>query len=363
MPKTVNSKASTRNPFFYLLMIALTATATALAILAVSALTGLNPNGGKSNYERELAKTGYEILKFRARKPYVMFRPMPNIGQINSLGYRSPELPVIKGENELRIAMLGGSVVFGAARDTSIVARLAQRLQEAPELEDREITYINAGVPSAVSGQELASFIYELVDLEIDLIIVLDGFNDFYSAIHYDPRPGYPYDFIVEEYRYYRFEKGTWRTLLYHFFQDRFVNLRPKAIVGDYFEALGMERPRFEDAKDRVVDAYIENVSKISRIAGAHGIKAAVFLQPYSPQHNQRDGADGTRIMQLFNMASERFQELAQENSADRVFYDLTPLSYEMKDLFVDVVHFKPEGNEILTRKIHSILKQAGMLV
>jgi len=123
---------------------------------------------------------------------------------VNSLGFFSPELRTTNGPNEFRIAMLGGSTVFCApTRDTALAAQLARALEERFKwARAKELTYINAGLPSGVSGQELAQFVYHVLPLEVDLLVVLDGFNDVELGLAYDCRAGYPYDYVVQEYRY-----------------------------------------------------------------------------------------------------------------------------------------------------------------
>ena len=111
---------------------------------------------------------------------------------IDSRGFWSPEISRAKGPGEFRVAMVGSSVVFCApTHELSVVAQLAKRLkQDVPGLRDRRITYINAGLPSGVSGQELAQFIHHLLPLNIDLFVAYDGFNDFYCPLNgYDLPP------------------------------------------------------------------------------------------------------------------------------------------------------------------------------
>ncbi len=224
----------------------------------------------RSDYEKELEKLGTGMEDLRARSPYVMFRPqsVKNSTQINSLGFHSPEISIDKKTNEFRVAILGSSaayngaysIVNGKLHDATIIGILTNILKtNVASLRRKDVKYINAAIPSAVSGQELAQFIWHLLPLKIDLLIVFDGFNDFWGPLNgFDPRDGYPYDYFVEEYRYYKFTSDK--------------DYRSKKLV-DYFKELGIKKTPISELKPKILNAYFENISKISTIANAYGIK------------------------------------------------------------------------------------------
>ncbi len=303
----------------------------------------------------------------RARAPYVMFRPTPGKGGINSLGFNSPEISNDKKPNEYRIAMVGGSVVFTGGHDSTIVAYLAKILKERdPRLKDKEITYINAGISSAVSGQELAQLIYNVLPLNIDLLVVFDGYNDFYCPFNYDRRPGYPYDYIVEEYRYYKFnsEKKWWDTFSSLFDTGLFRKSTPK-IVHDYYEELGIKKPTMEEATAQTVDIYFRNITYMATIANAFGVKVAVFLQPYSPKHNKvnPERPETGSLMKVYGMARERFRELAKGNSPNRIYYDTVPMGLTtLREMFTDGAHFPEEANRMMAEEMYFVMKKERMV-
>jgi len=316
----------------------------------------------RSDYEKELEKFGYHFGELRKRVPYVMFRPAPGTRGINSLGFRAPEISTDKKENEFRIAILGGSVAFNFGRLTELTEILKTNV---PKLKEKDVKYINAAIPSAVSGQELAQFIYHVLPLKIDLLVVFNGFNDFYCPLNgYDPRPGYPYDYFVEEYRYYKFtsEYGGKLKSFLSLFKEGFITPSQQRIATDYLKELGINRPANSELKPIILDAYFENISKISTIANAYGIKSAIFLQPYSPIHNDPKRPEVKDLLDIYAMASKRYRALSEKNSAQQIYWDLSYMSDKMKGLFTDIAHFREEGNEMIAEEMYSVMKKNRMI-
>jgi lysophospholipase L1-like esterase len=92
---------------------------------------------------------------------------------INARGYRGPELrPREPGLS--RIVILGGSTAFGfgiASDEDTFAARLERELAPAEA--------VNAAVIGYVSEQELALLRTEVLDLDPQVVIAFDGWNDF----------------------------------------------------------------------------------------------------------------------------------------------------------------------------------------
>lgn len=332
----------------------------------------------KSDYEKEIAIIG----DLRARAPYVMFRPKPTKGnpQINSLGFHSPEISKEKKANEFRIAILGGSAAYngtyaiqdGKIKDETIIGKLAETLKNnSPSLKGKDITYINGGIPSAVSGQELAQFIWHVLSLKIDLLIVFDGFNDFWVPLNgYDPREGYPYDYFVEEYRYYKFSSDkNYTSEKIMDYLKKLITLDPalfnrqQSITKDYFKELEIVKPPFAELKTGILNTYFDNISKISTIAHAYGIKSAIFLQPYSPIHNDPQRPEVKEILDIYAAAADRYKTLSENNSSTRIYWDFSSyMSEKMKPLFTDIVHFNEEGNKLIAEEMYSVMKKSRMV-
>ena len=93
--------------------------------------------------------------------------------------------------------MLGGStIVTGGLLEDTVPAAIEAHLQLNGLPQAR---VYNFGVVSFVSGQELSLLVHRLIDLKPDLVITYDGGNDIFESWFYDPRPGYPFNFVVWE--------------------------------------------------------------------------------------------------------------------------------------------------------------------
>lgn len=351
-----------RKIIFYLLMALIPVIFLGMALKTLKARTLV-----RSDYEQGLKHVGMDIVDLRARVPYVMFRPTPNKGGMNSFGFNSPEISKDKKPNEFRIAIVGGSVAFnGKFNSSTIISYLANILKtKSPKLKDKEVTYINAGIPSAVSGQELAQFIYHVLPLNIDLLIVFDGYNDFFNSFNYDRRPGYPFDYIVEEYRYYKFksDKKWWDTFT-SLFDTKLLNKSAPKIAHDYYEELGIKKPTIEEGISQTIDIYFRNIQYMATIANAFGVKAAVFLQPYSPKHNplNPERPETGALLKCYEITGKRFKVLSKENSPKRIYHDMVYMGFKMQDLFTDIAHIPEEGNRMVAEEMYSVMKKHGML-
>ena len=98
---------------------------------------------------------------------------------INSDGFRGPEIQEIKSEFHYRIFVIGGSTIFGAGStsdETTIPALLQKRFNELEQ--DFDIEVINAGIVSANSISEKLYIENYLLEFNPDLLIIYDGWND-----------------------------------------------------------------------------------------------------------------------------------------------------------------------------------------
>lgn len=103
---------------------------------------------------------------------------MRGLSGINVWGFRGPTLGR-KQTQETRVAMLGGSTVFGFGLrpEEAVPALLERRLNERGAAEGRRFSVANLGAP----GQGAYSFSYDLADyafLDYDIAILYEGYND-----------------------------------------------------------------------------------------------------------------------------------------------------------------------------------------
>ena len=92
-------------------------------------------------------------------------------------------------------------------------------------------------------------------------------------------------------------------------------------------------------------------------------IKSAIFLQPYSPIHNDTKRPEVRDLLDIYAMAGKRYKTLSEKNSATQIYWDFSSyMSHKMKPLFVDIVHFTDKGNEMIAEEMYSIMKKRGMV-
>lgn len=101
---------------------------------------------------------------------------------VNSLGFRGPEIATEKTHGTQRIVVMGGSSVFGylvPGKDSAsgqLAAILTQQLQQAGC--DQPVEVINAGVPSFTLAQCLGRFETQVAPLKPDVVVLYLGWND-----------------------------------------------------------------------------------------------------------------------------------------------------------------------------------------
>lgn len=99
--------------------------------------------------------------------------------QVNSRGYRGPEIALPKPAEVYRIVAVGGSTTYGLFLD---LWQLAYP-QQLEEILQRDYGYggvevINAGVPQYSTWESAVNLLLRIPDLEPDLIIIYHGIND-----------------------------------------------------------------------------------------------------------------------------------------------------------------------------------------
>ena len=122
-------------------------------------------------------------IDVRYANPYTMF---------SRFAYGSQESAKTRGE--FRIFMLGGSTVEYGNPPLPVYVE-----QELKRRGFENVRVFNYGVISQNSGQELAHLVFHVLDSEPDMVVFYDGGNDIMDPLLYDPRPGYPFNFLAYE--------------------------------------------------------------------------------------------------------------------------------------------------------------------
>jgi len=200
--------------------------------------------------------------------------------KLNSKGYRGKEAIAPKPEDEYRIIMLGGSSVF--VGKPTISDLLEEKFKNNGY---KNVKCYNYGVVSSVSKQELVRLTLEVSELEADLVIMYNGANDIFSPVSLDPRPGYPFNFIVYEKNpllhrkrkaypaldLFLYGSNVARIVAPNYFEKRFVNLAQLQKEAGYMT---------EEWMNEISKQYVSSIIKADKIAKAFGSELVVFFQP-----------------------------------------------------------------------------------
>ena len=98
---------------------------------------------------------------------------------INSFGFRGPEITKEKPDDVFRIFVIGGSTIYGygATSDKTTIPGFLQQEFNSEKL-DLKIEVINAGNPAFDSFDEVFFVKNKVLEFEPDLFIIYDGWND-----------------------------------------------------------------------------------------------------------------------------------------------------------------------------------------
>jgi len=122
--------------------------------------------------------------------PYTLITLNPKskdygLTQINSLGFRSPETSVEKLPGVVRIVCLGGSTTYGSSVPKPEQAYPAQMQEFLRQKTGHvKIEVLNGGIPYASSFEVLSTFLYRVLPLEPDLVVVDASLNDVEPLLH-----------------------------------------------------------------------------------------------------------------------------------------------------------------------------------
>lgn len=318
----------------------------------------------------------YEDDVFRYPSPYMHFTAKPGIEidanphmadtqhpiRINEYGMRVETDINAAAPGVLKVFVLGGSTVFnGTPLSSTIPGLLQERLGDGYRV-------YNFGGVSYVSGQELDLLMHRVLELDPDYVITYDGSNDIVQPYNYDPRPGYPYNFMVYEKGVQLFHQrplGDIVTLL----------LRKSAVMSKLFrrplnarllslddlrKSSGYLSPEWER---EIVSHYADNIKKFCTVAKGYGFKYAAFFQPMvhfkeprTPSEESHLGGEDFQkyIHRQYARTKESYSELEDLDESQCLFHDMSlSLSGVGEELYWDYVHTNNRGNEILAETIY----------
>lgn len=316
-------------------------------------------------------------------------------------GFRQDNaVAIIKPENTVRIIVLGTSALYGAGaaapypthrplyNDETITYFLEQELRDRLKQDGRHysVEIINAGTSATKTFHHLLRLNDSLLEYSPDIVVNLDGHNDFYVDKIGDRWNGYSYSttILVDEFigrtAYLPLFTGVRMLAPY----SNFFNLVEKALKRIWYTTkvhgnplpntphydFGIINDHGRDIGEAARRSYIRDLWQIQSLGQYAGYDHAVLLQPEvvfeksallseSDRHIQELTVElqGNDSVELMKDVREQLPALFQ--GADIPYYDLGELaSVETSDsqLYTDYCHLTPQGSAVLASKMAEIL-------
>lgn len=300
-----------------------------------------------------------------------LFRPHPDLGydlrpgfrmksgmyaiSINSLGFRGPELSLVKPTSVRRIAILGESAVFGyMVSDGQEAARLVEgRLAE----NGRKVEIVNAGVPGYNLFQTTRRFRECVAPLSPDFVVLYLGWNDLPYIVSDMPR----------DERFQRrpiapaWQRSMSRSTLYGFVVYRLLarplRLAPADIGGVRPTQLGLAQ--FRENLRELGDAVRASGARMivcSQANAAHARAAGALRAALSLKQEEIEPI--IALGQLLRDELERFAHEFQADFAD-IYNEIAPTT----EMLADYVHLTHGGEQrladILAQRLAPLLEPA----
>ena len=307
----------------------------------------------------------------RVAHPYIQFKGSAGTGGHNKLGYGGEMPAPEKADGEYRIFVLGGSTVrFG----NPTVSELLEQMFHDEGFD--EVRVFNIGVSGSNTGMELARLVFDLPQYEPDLVVSYSGGNDINLPVWMDPRPGYPYNFMVyENHPLYVEDYPTFALAAYGSHLIRLFG-------NSYFQERFSQRGRLKqsagwntaDWRDGIAEAYVRNMQTSAKVASALDAEFVAFLQPMlfskknrSPKEQaylegiaRRAGLTEADLVSYFHDVRTGIRKRLDAPGAEASlrFVDLSS-AYDStsETVFPDFIHTGPDARRHVTRMMFETLR------
>jgi lysophospholipase L1-like esterase len=287
--------------------------------------------------------------------PYVMFKgksgALTGYGseRYNAHGYRGAYPVMPKPPEEFRIIVLGGSAVWEG--DTMLTEYLQQALHQQGQT---AAAVYNCGIVAANSTMQWITVMNEVADLHPDLIIFYDGANDILHPLHYDPRPGYPFNFLIYENN--PFLMRPFPALLMLAYKSNLFRLAARRYLAERISKLTSLRKKhgyLTDAwQERIARVYLTNQKKTASFCHSTGIHFLTFFQPsvyskkiLSDTEEQFVSVRSTEQNHFTRLTDKIRQHVARDSLMASCFIDLSgAFDHQQQTIFRDDIHMSNEG-------------------
>lgn len=317
-----------------------------------------------------------------------------------------------KQKNIYRIFVLGGSTVWGrgvSSNEDTIPAQM-EKMINVNSRYPFKVEVINAGMRGWMSYQEFCYLTKDLLYYEPDMVVVLDGINDFYYPQNIQKLPpnlSPPLAEMermlnmLEESRFYMLcyhIKGALRCIfqpfvakckgVYGFVRDRSylldmmrkivyrINLRNHP--GKHVGISALKKTTITSNRFVSYSYYLQNLKNIIGVCRINSIDCVILFQPtlgsgqkryMIPEEdsllNEIDASfqmvDAVAILsEYYKKLSGEFKKLKSQYQGEHLFIE------DLSDIFADVhpkvyddaIHYNTEGSKILANRISNIIEE-----
>lgn len=265
--------------------------------------------------------------------------------EINSRGFRGPEIDVPKPGGTTRIAFLGGSQVFDVNWDNWPLH--VGKLLSTP---DRPVEVINAAVPGHATTDSLGKLVTDVWMLEPDVIVVCQGWND----IKYFPfvTRERPYVDVVRPppHDYRNYPTGLDRLLCVSAFYRKARHGLIYAITRGEDGALSGPPRKIQEWGPRQYQLSVQAICDVGQNLGARVVlcKQPTLPTPDSTEEDQRKmayprGLDHEELVKAITACHRAIEEVGAEKGCTVI--DLTESISGRFEYFTDQIHFTPAGS------------------
>jgi lysophospholipase L1-like esterase len=312
-------------------------------------------------------------------------------------------------QNAFKIFVLGGSTVAGhgaSCNDQTIPAQLERLISE----KYNNVQVINAGVPGQFSATELSKAINEIVFYNPNLVLSLDGSNDF-KGVDDKPFKGRENTYFLNGYQKYiskeiDYSKNilwscsnllhnivgfTEKTYTRFVITNMFLVLKgdlslnkdlianTKALSGDtdgWDTNYEISDKNFEPMYEKNAQYFFTYIRMTQLLLKGMGIEHVFFLQPQLAVESRELSENETKALKIFRRSAflrEDIDTLKRRryfwHQADEKFagsgldyVNLTNLFPDKMEVYTDPVHYNDKGNEIIAQKMFEVIEFKNLI-
>ena len=278
---------------------------------------------------------------------------------INSYGFRGPEITIEKPDNVYRIFFIGGSTAFGqiASSDSKTIPGILE--SKFHENAEKEIEIINAGINNANSRSETYLIKNIILDFNPDMLIVYDGWNE--------GQHDWGWDDEVEDQSTLANLKNSFEVYLNSLY---ITKIKPYYKTPEKFQELftninnnpGEIKVPNSDLNEKKASVWQKRWLDICSIEDEKNFKTIITLQPIlgtgnkslTPIEQERLERSFERqdvIIELFDRLAVSLIQL--EKTCEKTIDLRDSFDHTDKPIFYDLGHTSDYGNEIVAEKIY----------